>query len=422
MAPDTVLATDVQRMSDSILELTIDGMAYGGDAFGREPAGRMVFVPFAAPGERVRVRPTEIHRSWARAALLDILEPSPARVRPRCRHFGLCGGCHYQHLAYPAQLDVKAEIVRAQLRRLGGFHEAPVEPTVPSSSPWNTRNHLQFSLDEQGRLGFQQSGSNRVIAIDECYLPEPVLADLWPRIDLRPIPGLERVALRADSQGETMILLEADHAPDVEAHLDLETSLVWLAPNGITVLAGTDHLTYDIEDLAFRVSPGSFFQVHTSLVPALIRQVLDFAAPGPGQTVCDLYAGVGLFSAFAARAGAAVVAVEQAESACRDFEVNLHGFDEISLYEAPVEWALSALTTTPDTVIADPPRSGLGRLVTQALIDLQVPRLVIVSCHPAALARDGQHLARAGYTLRRVVPFDLFPQTYHIETVSLWER
>ncbi len=409
-------------MNSETLELTVEGMAYGGDAFSREPGGRMVFVPFAAPGERVRVRLTEVHRSWARAVLLDVLRPSPARVTPRCRHFGECGGCHYQHLSYAAQPQIKTDIVRAQLSRLGGFHQAPLQPTVPSPSPWNTRNHLQFSLTEDGRLGFQQAGSNHVIAIDECHLPEPVLADLWPRIDLGPIPGLERVALRADTEGETMVVLEARHEPEVEAHLDLDTSLVWLGPRGLTVLAGADHLSYQIEGHTFRVSAGSFFQVHTALASALVRQVLEFAAPGPGQTVWDLYAGVGLFSAFAARAGAAVVAVEQSQSACRDFEANLESFDGVSLYEASVEWALPALGPAPHTVIADPPRSGLGRQVTQALIDLGVPRLVIVSCHPAALARDGQQLARAGYTLRRVVPFDLFPQTYHIETVSLWER
>ncbi len=409
-------------MSGETLELTLEGMAYGGDAFGREPAGRMVFVPFAAPGERVRVRLTEVHRSWARAALLDVLDPSPARAAPRCRHFGACGGCHYQHLAYSAQTALKDDIVRAQLSRLGGFPQPPVQPTVPSPSPWNTRNHLQFGLGEDGRLGFQQAASNRLIPIEECHLPEPALADLWPRLDLGPIPGVERVAVRADTEGETMVVLEGQHEPDVEAHLDLDTSLVWLGPRGTAVLAGADRLLYRIEGHAFHVSAGSFFQVHTGLTPALVRQVLEFAAPAPGQTVWDLYAGVGLFSAFAARAGATVTAVEQSPGACRDFEVNLESFDDVRLYEASVDQALPALQPPPHTVIADPPRSGLGQQVTQALISLKVPRLVLVSCDPATLARDGQRLAQAGYRLRSVVPFDLFPQTYHVETVSLWER
>lgn len=409
-------------MSGEVLELTVEGMAYGGDAFGREPGGRMVFVPFAAPGEHVRVRLVEVHRSWARAVLQKVLEPSPVRTEPRCLHFGVCGGCHYQHLSYPAQLEIKAAIVRSQLVRLGGFEAPAVQPVVPSPSPWNTRNHLQFSLSLEGRLGFQQAGSNRVIPIEECHLPEPVLADLWPRLDLEPIPHLERVSLRAGSGEVTLIVLEGQGTPEVEAHLDVETSLVWLGPRGTTILAGADHLLHQVLGHTFRVSAGSFFQVHTALTAALAQQILVLAAPMPGQTIWDLYAGVGLFSAFLARAGAAVVAVEQSESACRDFEINLDAFDDVSLYAGPVEWALPTLSASPHTVIADPPRSGLGPQVAQALIELGVPRIVMVSCDPATLARDGQRLARAGYALRTVVPFDLFPQTYHIETVSLWER
>ncbi len=409
-------------MSGPILELTLEGMAYGGEAFGREPGGRMVFVPFVAPGERVRVRLTDVHRSWARASPLNILEPSPLRTEPRCRHFGVCGGCHYQHLSYPAQLEYRATIVRSQLNRLGGFEDPPVQPTLPSPSPWNTRNHIQFSLSPQGRLGFLQAGTNRVIPIEECHLPEPVLADLWPCLDLDPIPGLDRVSLRAGAGEETMVILEGQAEPDVEIHLDVDTSLVWLGPRRTTLLAGSDHLLFEILGTRFRVSPASFFQVHTALTSALVHQVLDLAAPLPGHIVCDLYAGVGLFSAFLAQAGATVTAVEQSESACRDFEVNLDSFDNVTLYAAPVEWALPALTASPHTVIADPPRSGLGPQVTQALADLGVPRIVMVSCDPATLARDAQRLASAGYTLRTVVPFDLFPPTYHIETVSLWER
>ncbi|MEW6566668.1 MAG: class I SAM-dependent RNA methyltransferase [Chloroflexota bacterium] len=409
-------------MSGESLELTLEGMAYGGDAFGREPGGRMVFVPYAAPGERVRVQPTEVHRTWARAALLEVFEPSPHRVTPRCRHFGQCGGCHYQHLSYPAQLEVKADVVRSQLMRLGGFQAPPVQPTEPSPSPWNTRNHVQFSLTPEGRLGFQAVGSHRVIPIEECHLPELALTELWLRLDLEPIPGLQRVAVRAGHAGETMVVLEGQGEPEIDVHLDVDTSLVWLGARGVTVLAGSDHLTIDVLGRSFRASAGSFFQVHTALAEALVRRVLNLLDPRPSQVIYDLYAGVGLFSAFLAQAGAAVVAVEQSESACRDFEINLDEFDRVTLYAAPVELALPAIEPQPDAVLVDPPRSGLGPQVTQALIGREPARVVMVSCDPATLARDGRQLSQAGYVLHSVIPFDLFPQTYHIETVSLWEH
>lgn len=404
------------------LTLELTGLAYGGEAFGRDETGRMVFVAFALPGERARVRLTEVHERWARAALIEVIGPAPERVVPRCRHFGECGGCHYQHLSYPAQLVAKRKIVRDQLERLGGFSSPPVENTVPSPDPWNQRNHVQFSLDRQGRLGFQAAGSHRVIPIQECHLPEPSLADLWPRLDLQPIPGLARVAVRAGSEGEAMIVFESEAEPDVEVALDLPASVVWLGPGGATVLAGSGDLSVEVAGRAFRVSAGSFFQVHRALAAELVRLALEALAPQEGETVFDLYAGVGLFSAFLARAGARVVAVEASPSACTDFEVNLAEFDDVELYEASVEVALPAIERKPDAVLVDPPRAGLEPPALDALLDLAPGRLVYVSCDPATLARDGKRLAQAGYRLERVTPLDLFPQTYHIETVSRWVR
>lgn len=409
-------------MSPETLELTLEGMAYGGEAFGRDAGGRMIFIRFAAPRERVRVRLTELHQRWARAELIEILEASPDRLPPRCRHFGECGGCNYQHLSYSAQVESKTDIVRSQLSRLGGFFDPPVQVTVPSPSPWNTRNHVQFSLSPAGRLGFQAAGSHRVVPIEECHLPEPALGELWPRIDLEPIAGLTRIGVRAGTEGEAMIILESDGPPDVEVDLDVGASVVWLGPAQTSVLAGSGHLTMGVLGRPFRVSAESFFQVHTALAGELVRHVLEAVQAQPGKVVFDVYAGVGLFSAFLAQAGARVVAVEQSDSACRDFEVNLDEFETVELYAAPVEMALPALDLRPDAVIVDPPRTGLGTDVVQWLVDLSPDRVVYVSCDPSTLARDGQRLAKAGFELRSVTPFDLFPQTFHIETVSVWGR
>jgi len=402
------------------LDVNMTGLAYGGDAFGRDDNGRMIFVPFAIPGERVQIKIVEAHKRWARAQLVKVLKISPDRSAPRCRHYADCGGCHYQHMPYPIQLSSKAEIVRSQLERLGGFNNPPIETTIPSPSPWNTRNHLQFSLTPEGRLGFNAHGSNRVVPIDECHLPESSLANLWPRLDLEAIPGLNRIALRAGTEGEHMIVLHGEGDPEVEVRIDMPASVVWLSSRGVTVLAGEDFLTIEVLDRTFKISALSFFQVHTAMAGELVRHVLEALQFQPGDTILDLYAGVGLFSLFLAQAGVHVVAVEEAPWSCVDFENNLAEFDHVELYEAPVEIALPALSTRPNAVIVDPPRTGLSPEALKQLIKLSPPLIAYVSCDPATLARDAQRLAKAGYNLERCTPIDLFPQTYHIETLSVW--
>jgi 23S rRNA (uracil1939-C5)-methyltransferase len=409
------------------LELTLTGLAYGGDALGRDSGGRVVFVPFALPGERVQVRLLEHRRRWARARLLQVLQPSSERTVPRCRHFGACGGCHYQHMPYADQLRTKQSILREQLERLGKVVDPPVEPCIPAASAWNARNQLQFHLDPAGRLGFighaqAQGGDRQVLAIQECHLPEPALSDLWPKLELEAIPGLERVGLRVGREGEAMLILHAEGPPQVEVALDLPLSVVWLWPGGLEVLAGSPHLTFEVLGREFRVSAPSFFQVQTGLTGELVRLVMEGLAVAPGELAYDLYAGVGLFSAFLAAAGARLTAVEESPWACEDFQHNLEAFEGVELYEATVEEALAGLPGSPQAVVVDPPRAGLAPAVLDRLIELAPPRLVYVSCDPATLARDAARLQSGGFRLERAVPIDLFPQTFHIEAVTHWRR
>jgi 23S rRNA (uracil1939-C5)-methyltransferase len=413
--------THAAPTSHERLDLRLDGMAYGGDAFGRDATGRMVFVPFALPRERVAAEVTEAHAHWCRARLVEVLEPSPDRVTPRCRHFGACGGCHYQHMASPAQPSVKETILRAQLERLGGFLDPPVLPAVPSPSAWDYRNHIQFTQAPDGRLGFQAARSHQALPIEECCLPEPAIGAIWPALGIDPIPGLERVALRC-AGGEAQVIFHAGDDPDVELEIDLRASAVWISPSGIHTLAGESALLFHVQGRPFRVHAASFFQVNSALTDSLVDLILDGLQLSPGQTVLDLYAGVGLFGAFAAQQGAQVWGVEQSPSACDDFAFNLDEFDAVSLYRADVEQALPALPARPDAAIVDPPRAGLGREVVNALTAHSPARLVYVSCDPSTLARDGRMLAAAGYQLERVTPIDLFPQTFHIESVSVWSR
>ncbi len=381
----------------------------------------MLFVPFALDGEIVRVQVSDEHARWARTRLLEVLKPSARRIAPRCRHFQECGGCHYQHLTYEDQLQVKTEIVRDQLQRLGGFSSPPVLAAIASPEPWNYRSSMRFHLTPQGKLGFMRSNASTVMPIEECHLPLPALDELWPRIQLEDPQSIEQVSVRVDSHGETMILFHAGDAPFNPVEVDATTSVHWETPAGRLVLAGDPSLEMQVLGKSFRVSAGSFFQVNAGLLPDLVRLVMSAAAIQPGQHAFDLYAGVGLFSLFLAEAGASVTAVELSETACSDFVLNLDAYDGIELYEADVGAALAALTAAPDVILADPPRAGLEPRVVTRLLDLRPARFVYVSCDPATLARDAKKLVQGGYTLRSVQPIDMFPQTYHIETVSLFE-
>jgi 23S rRNA (uracil1939-C5)-methyltransferase len=412
------LASDILSPMET-LDVELTALVYGGDAIGRLPDGRAVFVPYALPGELVRIRLVEEKRGHARAELVEVLRPSPDRITPRCIHFGVCGGCHYQHLDYARQVEVKTAIFREQLERMGGILNPPMHPLVPSPDPWNYRNTVQFHLTSAGQVGYQRAASHAVIAIQECHLPQPALNLVWPQLAFEPGSGIERVELRLGAEDDLLIALESPSEPP-ELEVELSASVVYLGPNGAMVMAGDDYFLIEVLGRPFRVSAGSFFQVNTAQAAAMVHHLLALLPLQPGCTVLDVYSGVGLFSAFLAPRVGRLLAIELSPEACTDFAANLDEFDNVELYEGPAEVILPALTLRPDIVIVDPPRSGLERAALEAILHLAPPALAYVSCDPATLARDARRLIQAGYTLSQVTPFDLFPQTYAIESISLF--
>ncbi len=402
------------------LEVELTGMAYGGEAFGRDDDGRMVFVPFALPGERVRVRLHDERKRWARGYPDAILQLSPQRITARCKHFSVCGGCHYQHLAYEDQLRYKKEIVIDQLQRIGGFQEPPVEDMIGSPSAWNYRNHMRFQRSESGQLGFYDHTGDEVFVVDECHLPEQDLDSLWPEIDVEALETVQQVGLRSGQQDPPMVLLHASGKPEIESLVELPVSMVWNSDAGIFVLAGDDHLLFEISQREFRVSAGSFFQVNTAMATELVVQVMDLLDPIDGEHILDLYAGVGLFSRFLAEKEVVLLGMEESPAACADYLVNLEGFEQVELWATTVEQGLAGVQLQPDAIILDPPRAGISNQAFDEIIRLAPDRIVYVSCDPATLARDGKKLNTAGYQVQTITPFDMFPQTYHIETASLW--
>ena len=421
-----------------MIDIEITALSHAAEGIGRHE-GRAIFVPFALPGETVRVEIVEEKKRFARARLVEILTPAPERVAPRCpHHFTLqpapgfssgtlataCGGCQLQHLAYPAQLAFKEQAVRDQFRRLGGFDDIPLRSVLPAPHPFNYRNHVQFALTPVGQLGFRAAGSHHVVPIRECHQLEPLLAEVFGRIVVGPdqAPELDQVTLRAGADGEALVLFETDaEAPEME--LDLPISAALLRSDGTTMaLAGGDHIFLEVHGRPFRVSGGSFFQVNTPVAELLVDQVLAALSLTGAERVLDLYSGVGLFSAFLAPRVRQVIGVEVYEPAVADAAVNLDEFDNIEIYAAPVEDVLPQLSGPFDAAVLDPPRAGCEPAALAALLEAEVVRIVYVSCDAATLARDARRLVDGGLRLDWVQPVDMFPQTYHVECVACFSR
>lgn len=415
----------LNETSKTIITPTL--LTYGGDALGRLPDGRAVFVPFVLPGERVEIEVVEQKQRYARARPVEILEPSPERVAPTCIHYGTCGGCHYQHLAYENQVKIKTEILSEQLARIGGIPEPRVQAAVPSKNQVNYRNHVQFHLTTGGQLGYYAGRTKDVFPLQECHLPEVVINEVWPRLELDFIPGLEEVALRAGSDEDLQVILTNStiEVPRFEIE-DLPVSAVHISPGGMLVLAGSDRVYFEILEREFQVTAGAFFQVNTDSAARMVTHILEtlprFYPLSDSTTLMDVYCGVGLFSAFLAPHVGRLIGIESSPAACADFEVNLEEFDNVELYEATAEEALPLLAVHPEVVLVDPPRSGIDRYAMDALIEMAPAVIVYVSCDPSTLGRDGGKLLRGGYRLEQVTPFDLFPHTYHIESISFWVK
>jgi len=415
-------------------EITLTTLTYGGDAMGRLPDNRAVFVPFGLPGERVRIQLTQEKKNFARGEIVEILEASPDRIDAKCKHFfspspggevarvRACGGCHYQNLPYEKQLIAKTEILVDQLKRIGKIENPPVQNMIACPNPWNYRNHMQFSLDKDGKIGFQMSNSNRVIPITECHLPEPAINELWPQLEFEPEINVDRVSLRAGADDDLMLVLESESPEPPELEIEAGISITHVYEENTVVIAGNDHILMRVLDRDFKVSAPSFFQVNTAMAEKMVKHLIFCLPLSSSTTLLDVYCGVGLFSAFLAPKCKTVIGIESSESSCEDFTVNLDEFDNVELYEGNAEDVIPHLEANPDIVLVDPPRAGLDKVVVDGILKLNPSLIAYVSCDPSTLARDAARLINGGYKLKEVTPFDLFPQTYHIESISIFER
>jgi 23S rRNA (uracil1939-C5)-methyltransferase len=384
-------------------EVKIDKWIYGGDAMARIE-GRVVFVPFVLPGETVEI---QVKDGDMHADLVAIKQPAPERIAPPCPLFTRCGGCHYQHAPYEFQLAQKVEILREQLRRVGKIKWEGEISTI-SGPALGYRNRAQFQI-ANGKIGYFASGSHDLIPVDgECPISSPrlnqALAEMRSRMLDRRFPNfVHSIELFTDETNVQVNILETDRP---------------VAKSFYEWCQSTVALEYSTTFGKFRVSPRSFFQVNRFLIDQLVEAAIGDAS---GATALDLYSGVGLFALPLARKFQKVAAVEAGVTAARDLEVNAQNAGLIIQHlQGRVEDHLARITAPPDFVVADPPRAGLGKTVVSHLERLKPPKLTIVSCDPATLARDVAALT--SYKIDKLTLVDLFPQTYHLETVVQLSR
>ncbi len=413
-------------------QITLEKLTYGGEAMGRLQDGRAVFVPFGLPGETVRIQLTQEKQNFARGEILEILKPSPDRIEAKCKHFTQCGGCHYQNFPYEKQLLAKADILRDQLQRIGKIENPPVLATIASPDQWNYRNHVQFHLTDDGKVGFINAQGNKTIPIEECHLPEAAIDSFRDDLQFESRMNLERVSLRSGADNDLMLILESETEETPELEIEADISIVHIYEDHPVVIAGSNALTIQVLGKDFHISAPSFFQVNTPMAEKMVQHLItNLQLPitnYQSTTLLDLYCGVGLFSKFFADKYAKVIGIESSPSSSEDFATNLDEFDNVELYEGNAEEILPALVghafsvTDPIHMIVDPPRAGIDKFALDAILQINPQVIAYVSCDPSTLARDAARLIKGGYTLQQVTPFDLFPQTYHIESISIFTR
>ena len=384
--------------------VTIEKLVYGGDGLSRGE-GQVTLTPFVLTGEQVEIEPGEVRSGVLRAGLKSVVEASADRVPPPCPYYGKCGGCQYQHATYDAQLRAKRAILEETLQRVGRV-TPPSDIALISAEPWGYRNRAQFHIDQR-KLGYRMRGSHKLIAIEQCPISSPKINDCivalnrmlrdarWPKF-------ISQIEVFTD---ETQVQINVLEAGQVVAKRFFE----WAAEEIPGFVPGV------LEYGGFRVSPNSFFQVNRFLIERMAEAVVGGDA---GQHALDLYSGVGLFSLPLARQFAQVTAVESGSGAVRDMEFNAgRAGVKVHAVGAIVDEYLRTMEARPDFVLADPPRTGLGKTVVNKLVEWKPERITVVSCDPSTFARDLAGLMAGGYKIEDLTLIDLFPQTFHIETV-----
>ena len=416
-------------LTGKTIALDIRDMAYGGSGVGFYQ-GSPVFVPYTLPGESITAEITGGRGKVLFARGLRLNAASADRADPRCPHFGpgRCWGCQWQHIDYEAQLLLKQDVLADQLARVGRLPdkliESALQPILPAPQPWEYNHSLSLLRADSGGWGLKRQAQG-IEAIGECHLAHPDLLELLLELDLD-YERADRMTLRRGSDGRMMLIFDVDAEEEPSLSIDLPLSINLILPDREPInLIGDAHSVYEIARRSFRVTAGSFMRANIGALNGLVVSVMKMAQLQGSERVLDLYAGVGVFSAFLASEAKLVTLVESYPPAANDADANLTQFDNVDVIEGAVEAVLADIVAEEaqyDVALVDPPGSGLSEDVMKRITTLGIERLVYVSGNPATLARDSRQLVDFGYHLRAIQPIDLAPQTYYIDAVALFER
>ena len=424
---------------DNIQNILITGSGSQMQGVGRLNDGRAVFVAGALPGEEVRIRLTKQKERFAEAELLNVLSPVSERVTPKCPHYGICGGCHAQHMTYKASLELKRQRVYDALTHIGGIQNPLVLDTLPSPDEYGYRNKGEFSVSG-GRIGVNQEASHKVIDTDTCLLQHPHTSSVLKLLRSQGVLPLNYIVTRVNRLGDMMVTLSHTAPIDLSALAQKLTVLPFVKSvyscrlklnaahaldGACKLLSGEERLSMSLCGLDFSVSPQSFFQVNTPQAERLYTTALELAELDTNDSVCDVYCGAGTISLCAARLCANVTGIEIIPQAIRDADRNAALNNIINTRfiagDAAKVYPQEAKRNRFDTVIIDPPRAGADKNVLSSLVATPAQKLIYISCAPATLARDIKQLTSA-YSLIKAQPVDMFPWTGHVETVVLMSR
>lgn len=396
------------------LQVSVHDLAHGGDGVGRIE-GKVVFVPGTIPGELAEIEIVDDRPDFAKARLVRIVEPSADRIEPPCPHFDRCGGCQWQFLDRGHQAQAKRSTLIGQLQHLGRLESPPVHEALLPGPAFGYRNRMDFSVGG-GRPALTQRRSRQLVPLDQCLLLSPGLAELFER--LGDLGEARSVTLRtSEATGEMLVVLTGPAPRQAESW-----GVPVVRPDGRRVVGSRTHVTERVANAEFRITAGAFFQNNTHGAETLVDLVSGMLQVDRSDRLLDGYAGVGLFACTVGHEAGSVVCVEADARALPDLEHNLEraAVPAPDILVAPFEELDDDESWT--VAVVDPPRSGLRRAGVD-VVTAPTPRAIAyVSCDPAGLARDTRYLAEAGYALDRVVPVDMFPQTFHIESVALFVR
>ena len=404
-----------------ISQVLIGNPIYGGN-FLTKLEGKTAFVPFVLPGELVKVLAVQEQKNYLFAEPVEISKASSDRIQPVCPYFQICGGCHYQHINAHTQAQIKEQIFSEQLIKIGKLKTPNIRPILTNGTMLGYRNHLQLTPNPAGKLSFvHQRPQMGLVPIEHCEIASQRISEVIRLLDFDPEHKITRVSIR-EGKDDLLVVLESN-SPDVpEINVEGDFSVTHSSRGDNVVIAGSDHILMEVSGQLFKVSAGSFFQVNSAMAAEMVQLILREGDFQPDDVVFDLYSGVGLFSVFIAPLVKEIIAIEESPSAAADFVENLDRFNNLSLFEADVAEALPHIDQKADVVIIDPPRAGIEKTVLDRLVAVNPRSVIYVSCDPSTLARDLSRFSENGYELRFAQPVDMFPNTYHVESVSILDR